>query len=72
LGGIATFFGGHKPTKISPQRRDWPQPADVFLGAKCNLLLHLKTKHDFENLGRANCLFALPGCGPACHQQRCM
>jgi len=35
-------------------------------------LLHPTTKHDFENLERANCLFSPSGCGPAYHQQHCM
>jgi len=72
FGGLAAVLGGHKPTKTSPQRRDWLQPAGIFWGIKCNLLLHPTTKHDFENFERANCLFAPPGCGPAYHQQHCM
>jgi len=29
-GGLVAFLGRHKPTKNSPQRRDWLQPAAIF------------------------------------------
>jgi len=54
-GGLAAFLGGNKPSKNAPQRHDWLQPAAIFWGTKCNLLLHPTTKHDFENFRRANC-----------------
>jgi len=32
-----------------------PQPANIFWGEDCNLMLFLTTKHDFENFGGDNC-----------------